>query len=80
MFDYFILTIWFEINNKLFMKTYDRNLVTDCEKAIIELAKKYDDPRVRIKNILCESTEMYAKKKRNPPWKNKKSYERYWEK
>ena len=39
MFDYFILTIWFEINNKLFMKTYDRNLVTDCEKAIIELAE-----------------------------------------
>tara|TARA_R100001510_G_C7578924_1_gene152647 strand:- start:61 stop:303 length:243 start_codon:yes stop_codon:yes gene_type:complete len=80
MFDFFILTVWFEINNKLFMKTYENQLVADCEKAIIELAEIYDDPRVRLKYVICETTEEFSKKKKNPPWNSKKDYEKYWEK
>ena len=43
MFDWFIVTLWFELNNKLHMKHYPNQLVSDCKSAVIELIEVYEE-------------------------------------
>ena len=52
MFDFFIITLWFELNNKLYMKHYPYHWVTDCGKGIYELVEHYEEKYRNGKSIL----------------------------
>ena len=56
MFNWFILTIWIEYNNKLTMKHIPNFKYIECQTAITELIEDFENknPNKKIKYPLCK--------------------------
>ena len=48
MFNFFIVTFWFELNNKLYMKHFSNFKHKNCETAIIKIVKDFEK-KIQIK-------------------------------
>jgi hypothetical protein len=70
MFDWFIVTLWFELNNKLYMKHYPNHLVTDCQRAIVELSEVYKKqyPLREFRAAKCNKPSVWFKKYKLDKW------------
>ena len=72
MFDWFVVTLWFELNNKLYMKHYSNQLVTDCQKAIVELSEVYKKqyPLRKFRAAKCNKPSIWFKKYKLDKWEH----------
>ena len=70
MFDFFIVTLWFELNNKLYMKHYPYHWVTDCGKAVFELVEHYEEkyPLREFRAAKCNKPSIWFKKYKLNKW------------
>ncbi len=70
MFDFFIITLWFELNNKLYIKHYPYHWVTNCGKGIHELVKHYEEkyPLRKLKAAKCNEPSVWHKKYKLNKW------------
>ena len=70
MFEWFIVTLWFELNDKLYMKHYPDHLVSNCENAIVELIdvykKKY--PLREFRAAKCNKPSVWYNKYKLNKW------------
>jgi len=64
MIDWFIVTLWFELNDKLFMKHYPNQLVSDCKTAVVELMEVYEEkyPLREFRAAKCNRASDWARK------------------
>lgn len=70
MFEFLILTIWFEINGELHMKHYPNDFSLNCDKSVQELVKKYEEkhPSRKIKAVKCNNAIDWVKKYQLNDW------------
>tara|TARA_R100001440_G_scaffold33069_2_gene51957 strand:+ start:10738 stop:10977 length:240 start_codon:yes stop_codon:yes gene_type:complete len=70
MFDWFIVTLWFELNNKLYIKHYPNQLVSDCKSAVIELIEVYEEkyPLRKLRAVKCNEPSVWFKKYKLNKW------------
>ena len=70
MFNWFILTIWIEYNNKLTMKHISNFKYIECQTAITELIKDFENknPNKKIKAAKCNDPVTWFKKYKLNKW------------
>jgi hypothetical protein len=70
MFEWFIVTLWFELNDKLYMKHYPNHHVTDCKNAVVELIEVYEKkyPFRKFRAAKCNKPIDWFKKYKLDKW------------
>ena len=70
MFDWFIVTLWFELNNKLYMKHYPNHLISDCRSAVVELIDVYEKkyPLRKFRAAKCNKATDWVRKYKFKNW------------
>tara|TARA_R100000353_G_scaffold151611_2_gene109961 strand:- start:394 stop:636 length:243 start_codon:yes stop_codon:yes gene_type:complete len=70
MFDWFIVTLWFELNDKLYMKHYPNQLITNCKSAVVELIDVYEKeyPFRKFRAAKCNKASDWVRKYRYNDW------------
>ena len=70
MFNWFILTIWIEYNNKLTMKHISNFKYIECQTAITELIEDFENknPNKKIKAAKCNDPVTWFKKYKLNKW------------
>ena len=59
MLDLFVITLWLEFNNKLYVK-YDFPLRSNCERAYKEIKERYKKASIKIIAMKCEPTKEFV--------------------
>lgn len=70
MFDWFIVTLWFELNNKLYMKHYPNHLISDCRSGVVELIDVYEKkyPLRKFRAAKCNKATDWVRKYKFKNW------------
>jgi hypothetical protein len=70
MIDLFIVTLWFELNDKLYMKHYPNQLISNCKSAVVELIDVYEKkyPLRKFRAAKCNKASDWARKYRYNDW------------
>ena len=70
MFDWFIVTLWFELNDKLYMKHYPNQLITNCRSAVVELIDVYEKkyPLRKFRAAKCNKATDWVRKYKFKNW------------
>lgn len=63
MFTYFLITVWFEYDNKLHQKVLP-NLYKDCEKTVMKIYEETKPP-IKIKAIKCDTPKEFSDKRKD---------------
>ena len=77
MFSWFIVTVWFELNDKLHMKHYSDFSHNVCKSAISEIASDFDEkyPNRTIRAAKCNDPVTWFKKYKLDKWDQVKDKE-----
>mgnify|MGYP003127648813 FL=1 len=70
MFDWFIVTLWFELNDRLYMKHYPNHLISDCRSAVVELIDVYEKkyPLRKFRAAKCNKATDWVRKYKFKNW------------
>ena len=77
MFNFFIVTFWFELNNKLYMKHFSNFKYKNCETAITKIVKDFEkkNPNKTVKAAKCNVPIIWFKKYKLNKWEQIKDKE-----
>ena len=77
MFSWFIVTVWFELNNELHMEHYSDFTHNVCKSAISEIASDFDEkyPNRTIRAAKCNDPVTWFKKYKLDKWDQVKDKE-----
>ena len=70
MFSWFVVTLWFELNDQLYIKHYPKQLITDCKKAVVELIDVYEKeyPLRKFRAAKCNKATDWVRKYKYNDW------------
>ena len=70
MFDWFIVTLWFELNDRLYMKHYPNHLISDCRSGVVELIDVYEKkyPLRKFRAAKCNKATDWVRKYKFRNW------------
>ena len=77
MFNFFIVTFWFELNNKLYMKHFSNFKYKNCEIAITKIVKDFEKKNTNktVKAAKCNDPIIWFKKYKLNKWEQIKDKE-----
>jgi len=77
VFNFFIITFWFELNDKLHIKHFSNFRYADCETAIAKIVKDLKKKNInkKIKAAKCNDPIIWFKKYRLNKWDQVKDKE-----
>ena len=77
MFNFFIITFWFELNDKLYMEHFSNFRYADCETAIAKIVTDFEKKNInkKIKAAKCNDPVTWFKKYRLNKWDQVKDKE-----